>query len=618
MTQALARRGPDDQGHWADAQAGIALGHRRLSIVDLSPAGHQPMRSASGRYQIVFNGEVYNFAELRQELSATSFRGSSDTEVMLAAIETWGLERAVQRFVGMFAFALWDAQDRKLHLVRDRLGIKPLYYGFVPGGLLFGSELKALLVHRAFARELDLPVVATYFRFGYVPAPYAITRAARKLEPGTILTFEQPGAAASQSNRYWSAEALAPSSSAAFTGSLDDAADELERLLRQSIQLRMIADVPLGAFLSGGIDSSAVVAIMQALSSRPIKTFSIGNETAQFDESSAAAAVARHLGTEHVSLTVSGERALAVVPNLAEMFDEPFADSSQIPTFLVSELAREHVTVALSGDGGDELFGGYNRHVFAPPLFETLGLLPRLLRKGLGHALQGAAARLENHEPRLLERWMRLPAQKLHKVGTVLGAENATHMYQALCSQWPDPLALLPGVASEAQPARDIGGRDLRSSLMLGDQLGYLPNDILTKVDRASMFNGLEARVPLLDHRIVEFSWRLPTGLKLRHGTGKLPLRRVLQRYVPRELVERPKMGFGIPLASWLRGPLRDWSEGLLDERRLRAAGLVDVRLVQRTWSQHLAGTADHSARLWVLLMFQAWQEWLNTFRARV
>lgn len=618
MTQALARRGPDDEGHWADAQAGIALGHRRLSIVDLSPAGHQPMRSAFGRYQIVFNGEVYNFAELRSELSAISFRGGSDTEVMLAAIETWGLERAVQRFVGMFAFALWDSFERKLHLVRDRLGIKPLYYGFVPSGLVFGSELKALLVHRAFARELDLPVVASYFRFGYVPAPHAITRAARKLEPGTIVTFEQAGSAPSHSTRYWSAEALAAAPSATFTGTLDDAADELEYLLRQSIQLRMIADVPLGAFLSGGIDSSTVVALMQALSNRPIKTFSIGNETAQFDESSAAAAVARHLGTEHVSLTVSGARALAVVPNLAEMFDEPFADSSQIPTFLVSELARQHVTVALSGDGGDELFGGYNRHVFAPPVFETLGRLPSPLRRGLGRAMQGAAAHLENHEFRLLQRWMQLPAQKLHKVGTVLRASNATDMYQALCSQWPDPLALLPGVASEAQAARDILTRDLRSALMLGDQLGYLPNDILTKVDRASMFNGLEARVPLLDHRVVEFSWRLPTALKLRQGTGKLPLRRVLQRYVPRELVERPKMGFGVPLASWLRGPLRDWCEGLLDERSLRASALVDVTLARRTWAQHLSGKADYSARLWVLLMFQAWQEWLGKFAPSV
>jgi asparagine synthase (glutamine-hydrolysing) len=518
----------------------------------------------------------------------------------------------------MFAFALWDSHEHKLHLVRDRLGIKPLYYGFVPGGLLFGSELKALLVHRAFARELELPVVASYFRFGYVPAPHAITRAARKLEPGTILTFDRPDANASHSTRYWSAEALAADPSATFTGSLDDAADELERLLRQSIQLRMIADVPLGAFLSGGIDSSTVVALMQALSNRPIKTFSIGNETAQFDESGAAAAVARHLGTEHVSLTVSGARALAVVPNLAEMFDEPFADSSQIPTFLVSELARQHVTVALSGDGGDELFGGYNRHVYAPPVFETLGRLPQPLRNGLGRAMQGAAARLENREPRVLERWMRLPSQKLHKVGTVLRATDATDMYQALCSQWPDPLALLPGVAAEAQPPRNILGRDLRSSLMLGDQLGYLPNDILTKVDRASMFNGLEARVPILDHRIVEFSWRLPTALKLRQGTGKLPLRRVLERYVPRALIERPKMGFGVPLASWLRGPLRDWSEGLLDERRLKASGLVDASLVRSTWSQHLAGKADHSARLWVLLMFQAWQEWLSSFAARV
>jgi asparagine synthase (glutamine-hydrolysing) len=571
------------------------------------------MCSPSGRYHIVFNGEVYNFAELRRELGAVAFKGGSDTEVMLAAIEAWGLEQAVGRFVGMFAFALWDTQERRLHLVRDRLGIKPLYYGFARGCLLFGSELKSLLVHGGFERELDLRVLASYFRFGYVPAPHAIFRAARKLEPGTILTFEEPGSPPAQTRRYWSPVDLA-ASAGTFQGTRQDAASELERLLKRSIELRMIADVPLGALLSGGIDSSTVVALMQSLSSRPIKTFSIGNEARGFDESSAAAAVARHLETEHVSLTVSGSAALAVVPRLPEMFDEPFADSSQLPTFLVSQLARQQVTVALSGDGGDELFGGYNRHVFAAPLFEAARRAPLSWRKRMGGALAGAATRLDHFDRTLLDRFMRLPAQKLSKVSHLLSADSASAMYQTLCSQWPDPTLLLPGISDEATTTYAVDDHDLQAALMLADQLGYLPNDILTKVDRASMYVGLEARVPLLDHRVVEFSWRLPTSMKVHRGTGKLPLRDVLYRYVPRELVERPKMGFGVPVAEWLRGPLRDWAESLLEPERLRRDRIFDTAVVARTWSEHLTRRADHAAKLWTLLMYQAWGDWLASY----
>lgn len=610
MTDTLARRGPDSFGHWIGEQDGVGLGHRRLSIVDLSPAGHQPMTSASQRFTISFNGEVYNFAELRRELGSRPWRGNSDTEVMLEAIDAWGLEEAVSRFVGMFAFALWDAQTHRLHLVRDRLGIKPLYFAQAGTCLVFGSELKALLTHPDFRRDVDLSAVAAYFRFGYVPGSSCIFRATRKVAPGTILTFDAPDISRVATHTYWSAAAVAHNA-VPFAGTLDEASQELERLLKQAVGLRMVADVPLGAFLSGGIDSSVVVALMQSSSSRQIKTFSIGNEGRDYDESQDAARVARHLGTDHTTLTVSADSALAVVPELSRMYDEPFADSSQIPTYLVAQLARAQVTVALSGDGGDELFAGYTRHLFAPLVFPMAQRIPATLRHATARGLEGLA-RVAARNQSSLRRWIRLPQQKLEKVARLLDADDDASMYRSLCSQWQDPRKLVRAAALEPAMTLEAIKPDLVSNLMLSDQLGYLPDDILTKVDRATMYASLEARVPLLDHRVVEFSWRLPPGLNRRMFVGKLPLRRILERYVPRTLTERPKMGFGIPIGQWLRGPLRAWGDSLLSHESIGSAGLLDFEQISQIWQRHQASRSDESARLWTLLMFQSWQDWLK------
>lgn len=616
MTDAIRHRGPDDSGFWCDPSAGIALGHRRLSILDLSPEGHQPMASASGRYMISFNGEVYNFAELRSELEQAGqakerFRGHSDTEVMLASVEAWGLEQAVQRFVGMFAFALWDRQERTLHLVRDRLGIKPLFVGTVPGGVVFGSELKALIAHPGFSRAVDREAVAAYVRTAYIPAPLCIYRNARKLVPGTVLSFRAPELGAARESAYWSAAAvIARARSSPFQGDDQEAIDELERLLKGAVKLRMIADVPLGAFLSGGIDSSSVVALMQAQSNRPVRTFSIGNETAYYDEGESAAKVAQHLGTDHTGLLVKAEDALGVIPRLARMYDEPFADSSQIPTFLVSELARRHVTVALSGDGGDEVFGGYNRHVWAPRLWRTLAPVPAALRRAAARGLHAVAPA---HWDRVFEVAgpllpnIRRPGQQVHKLASVLSVGSPAALYEKLSSFWE------PGLVRDAtDPKRasgDFATRDVASEMMFLDLVTYLPGDILTKVDRASMAVSLEARVPLIDHRVVEFAWRLPLEMKVRGRTGKWALRQLLKRYVPDALVERPKMGFMIPIAEWLRGPLRPWAEGLLERGRLNRAGFFDPEPICTRFQEHLSGSRDWSQHLWSILMFEQWRD---------
>ncbi len=603
MTDTLAHRGPDDWDLWQDEAAGIGLGHRRLSILDLSPLGRQPMASASGRYLICFNGEVFNFARLRAELEPLghAFRGGSDTEVMLAAIEQWGLAEAVSRFVGMFAFALWDRQERTLSLVRDRLGIKPLYYGLAGRDFVFGSELKALRAHPGFGADLDRGALALYFRHNYIPAPHSVYASARKLPAGHILTVRAGGEPAL--SRYWdAAEVYARGAADPFAGSEDEALEGLEALLKDAVGLRMLADVPLGAFLSGGIDSSLVVALMQAQSSRPVRTFSIGFAEERFNEAPHAAAVARHLGTEHTELMVSERDLLDIVPLVPRFWDEPFADSSQVPTYAVCRMARQHVTVALSGDGGDELFFGYDRYFHAARWWRRLGRIPLPLRL--------AVAQIARLRPERLAGLLGSFGQRTLWRLDAVGKRTLPEFYKRLVSHHSRPLALVPGAGAEPRAALDTAPPcgDLFQSMSLWDILQYLPDDILTKVDRASMAVSLEARVPLLDHRVVEFAAGLPTAMKVQGGQGKHLLRRLLYRHVPRELIERPKMGFGIPLQKWLPGELRPWAEDVLATGRRQCADVLDFRQVDRMWAELLAGSAHWTYILWDVLMFLSWR----------
>lgn len=622
MAGTLQHRGPDDAGEWIDPSAGIALGFRRLSIIDLSPAGHQPMESACGRFVIAFNGEVYNFDRIRAELVAGNlapgFRGRSDTEVMLAAIVAWGLQSAVKRFIGMFSFALWDRQERKLQLVRDRIGIKPLYYGWCGRTFLFGSEIKALRAHPGFSCEIDRDALTLYMRLGYVPGPHSIYSGIAKLPPGTILTVT-PDAPKRTPERYWSAAQLAEGSvDNKYRGSEREAADELDELLRDATSLRMIADVPLGVFLSGGIDSSTVAALMQAQSDRPVKTFSIGFSDAAYNEAHFAKKVARHLGTEHTELYVTPEQAMGVIPSLPEMYDEPFADSSQIPTHLVSALAREKVTVSLSGDGGDELFGGYPRYLLGRKAWKTLGEIPAFLRRPCARLIRAVGpqrweAFFQGVQPILPSRLrQRHPGQKIMKLAKVLDAGTAASMYREIVSIWPEPERVVLGGQEPdtliSNPTNWLRVPDFTERMMVLDILTYLVDDILVKVDRASMAVSLEAREPLLDHRVVEFALQLPLGMKVRNGRGKWLLRQVLSRYVPDALIERPKAGFGIPIDRWLRGPLREWAEGLLTEKRLKAEGFFEPAVVREKWRHHLRGGAEQHP-LWNVLMFEAWLE---------
>jgi asparagine synthase (glutamine-hydrolysing) len=619
MADALAHRGPDDAGTWVDEAAGAAFGHRRLAIIDLSPHGHQPMRSACGRYVIVFNGEIYNFGALRAEFARAgyAFRGHSDTEVMLVAISAWGVERALQRFNGMFAFALWDRQTRTLYLARDRLGEKPLYYGWAGQVFLFASELKALRAHPAFRPVVDRDALALYLTYNYIPAPYAIYQGIAKLPPGTMLTLAVgAGRREPELRAYWSAREAAERGVAdPLTGPADEAVAQLDALLRDAVRLRMVADVPLGAFLSGGVDSSTVVALMQAQSDRPVRTFAIGFAEASYNEAEHAKAVAQHLGTDHTELYVTPAEAMAVIPRLPQLYDEPFADSSQIPTYLVAALARRHVTVSLSGDGGDELFLGYPRYLWGRRIWQRIRWLPPLLRAAAAGALRALAQRdrvLRRIEPFLPgEIRGRNASGQLRRLADALAVDGPEGVYQQLMAHWPDAERIVHGAARRPtvldDPARWAALPDFTQRMMYLDTVMYLPDDILVKVDRATMGVSLEARVPLLDHRVVEFAWRVPLALKLRDGQGKWLLRQVLYRYVPPALIERPKMGFGVPIGAWLRGPLRPWAEDLLAERRLRADGFFDPQPIRAAWAEHLAGRCNWQYRLWSVLMFQAW-----------
>ncbi|MEP6618917.1 MAG: asparagine synthase (glutamine-hydrolyzing) [bacterium] len=620
MTTCIAHRGPDDEGAFHDDASGIALGHRRLAVVDLSPEGHQPMTSETGRFIIVFNGEIYNYRQLAAELIAAGarFRGHSDTEVMLAAFDHWGLDAAVRRFVGIFAFALWDRRDHALHLVRDHLGVKPLYYGVTGQGLAFGSELRALEQFPGIERTINRDAIALLLRYNCIPAPHSIYRGVLKLPPGHILTMTSRSAAELVPRPFWSASAVASTGlRQPSTLSDDDAVQALDDLLRNAIGLQMVADVPLGAFLSGGIDSSTVVALMQAQSMRPVRTFSIGFAEEGFDESQHARVVAQHLGTEHTELQITPQHALAIVPRLSSLYDEPFADSSQIPTVLVSEMARRHVTVALSGDGGDELFAGYNRHIFGEALWRRIRYVPSPIRRMAAELLLAipprAIARLAAVRPRRPGRQLNEAhaAHYIHKMARVLGARGASDMYLGLVSHWTRPEQIVIGSHEPRTLVTDETGwphgGSFTDRMMYLDLVTYLPDDILTKVDRASMAVALEARVPLLDHRVVEFAAHVPLAQKLRDGRGKWLLRQVLGRYVPDSMVDRPKAGFGVPLARWLRGPLRDWAEALLDERRLAQEGFFHVAPIRRAWSNHLRCREDLQFPLWDVLMFQAW-----------
>ncbi len=617
MSNAIRHRGPDGDGFWS--ANGLHFAHRRLAIVDLTPTGLQPMHSGSRRFTICFNGEVYNFAALRAELDerglAPKWRGTSDTEVMLAAIEAWGLENAVSRFVGMFAFLLWDEREKRLHLVRDRLGIKPLYWTRTRAGLAFGSELKTLTPFPGFDATIDQSALGTFLRASCVVGAQAIFRGTQRLQPGTIATFSSSSAAPAVT-RYWDAVNVARSGlDSPFTGTEEEALHELDACLTDSVRLRMIADVPLGAFLSGGVDSTAVVAQMQRLSSRPVHTFSIQNEVAAYDEGPAARGIARHLNTHHTALTITAADALAVIPQLPTMYDEPFADSSQIPTYLVSKLARRDVTVALSGDGGDELFGGYTRHVWGPRVWSAERLLPGPLRSMLANFITSRSA---DTWDRFFARAgplvppTRIAGIRMHKLAAALGALTPEAMHHVLSSHWLPGDSLLESEMPSTPMNPLLPGADVASEFMIRDLTGYLPDDILTKVDRASMAVSLEAREPLLDHRLVEFAWRLPSKFKVRGTTGKWLLRKWVDRHVPRQLLTGPKTGFGIPLGAWLRGPLRAWAEELLDEKRLVREGLFNATLVRARWNEHLAGERPWEFHLWDVLMYQAWREALR------
>jgi asparagine synthase (glutamine-hydrolysing) len=624
MANTLHHRGPDGSGTWVDQDAGIGLGHRRLAVIDLSEHGRQPMISASGRYVVTFNGEIYNFHEIRHELDTIgvtqAWRGHSDTEVLLAAIDAFGLDITVNKCVGMFAFALWDRAERVLHLVRDRLGEKPLYYGLIDGVFVFGSELKSLRIHPGWQGEIDRDALAMYMRYSYIPSPYSIYKGIYKLVPGTILSLPRQW---SRSNLptpkpYWSAKAVAERGiGEPFSGNETEAQESLEKLIKHAVGLQMVADVPLGAFLSGGVDSSTIVALMQAQSARPVRTFTIGFHEQSYNEAVYAKAVADHLGTEHTELYVTHKDAIEIVPRLSTLYDEPFSDSSQIPTFLVSQLARQHVTVSLSGDGGDELFGGYNWYGWSKNIWRSIGWMPKFIRNAMAKTLSAASPQTWDAVfsclAPLLPKAARIthPGDKLHKLAAILPVNNPEEVYLNLITHWKNSSEIVAGVTESTNqhdnPSTWPRLPEFIQRMMYQDLVSYLPDDILVKVDRAAMGVSLETRVPLLDHRVVEFAWRLPLSMKMRKGGNKWLLRQVLYKYVPKELIERPKMGFGMPIDGWLRGPLRDWAESLLSEERLVREGYLNAFSVRRKWQEHVSGKRNWQYKLWDVLMFQNW-----------
>jgi asparagine synthase (glutamine-hydrolysing) len=621
MTDTLVHRGPDAGGVWVNADERVALGHRRLSILDLSEAGAQPMHSESGRFVISYNGEIYNFAELRADLEKAGhrFRGHSDTEVLVTAVEDWGLEKTLARINGMFAFGLWDRKERVLSLVRDRAGKKPLYYGWFGNSFGFASELKALRRHPGFDDAIDLDALGDFVVYGWVPQPRSIYGCVRKLPPGSYVQIrlsDEPWAV--EPETYWSAEEVAEAADRSeFTGSYDGAVTHLDSLLQQAVSERMVADVDLGALLSGGIDSTAVVALMQAVSDRPVKTFTIGFWEPKYNEAEHAAAVARHLGTEHRELYVTPEQALDVIDQLPAIYDEPFADASQIPTYLVCKLAREDVTVVLSGDGGDELFAGYKRYLRCLDTWRKLGRVPHALREPISayqrSVRQAAWKWLSPSDPISTHRLNPL-SKPFSKIGRRWCSWKAVDLRELQASDFRKCLSGSDFVP-QAKPARtplidptawaDVGN-PLRA-MRHYDYVGYLPDDILVKVDRASMAVSLEARAPLLDVRVLDFAWSLPDDYVVRDGAGKRVLKDVVYRHVPRELIDRPKRGFGVPVKDWLRGQLKPWAEELLSETLLRSQGIFDVDHVRRAWAQHQCGWDNHAEMLWALLMFQAW-----------
>jgi asparagine synthase (glutamine-hydrolysing) len=625
MANAITYRGPDDHGVWIDENREVSLAHRRLSILDLSPAGHQPMHSSSGRYVIAFNGEIYNHLEIRNLLTNANWRGHSDTETLLAAFEEWGIEVTLKKTIGMFAIALWDLQTRQLTLARDRLGEKPIYYGWQGCGerasFIFGSELKALKAHPSFTANIDRDALCLLMRHNYIPAPYSIYNGIYKLQPAAFLTVSlerrEPVI-----QTYWSlADVAVTGNGNRFTSSPQQAIDELDVLLKAAVRQQMVADVPLGAFLSGGIDSSTVVALMQAQSARPVKTFTIGFNEAGYNEAVHAKAVAGHLGTEHTELYVTPQQALDVIPKLPKLYCEPFSDSSQIPTFLVSQLACQKVTVSLSGDAGDELFAGYNRYVLAQNLWGKVSRVPLGMRTLAAAGISGLSPTawnqflepLQPFAPKSLRQAN--VGDKLHKGAGVLSAKTIDELYLGLVTHWQPEGLVLGGNEPKTYlrgNSLQLNGLDDVQRMMALDAMTYLPDDILCKVDRASMAVSLESRVPFLDHRVVEFAWRIPQSLKMRDGVGKWILRQVLYRYVPKDLIDRPKMGFGVPIDSWLRGPLKDWAEELLDEGRLRREGYFNPMPIRKKWAEHLSGKRNWQYHLWDVLMFQSWLEEQN------
>jgi asparagine synthase (glutamine-hydrolysing) len=616
MAFRLANRGPDEEGVWCDSDKGLALGHRRLSIIDLTPTGRQPMESFCGRYVIVLNGEIYNFDTLRKEMEKENvpFRGRSDTEVVLAAVSLWGVRKALERFVGMFAFTLWDKRERTLILARDRMGEKPLYYGTAGSAFLFASTLKALKAHPSWRGEIDRDAACLFLRHNYIPGPYSIYRGFFKLPPGTYLTLNaavfSKGAPLPEPENYWSLRyVMEEGGFSEFEEGQEEVELHLERLLLDSVKGQMMADVPLGAFLSGGIDSSTVVAMMQSLSSRPVKTFTIGFHESGYNEAEHAKSVARHLGTEHTEMYITHEEALSVVPKLPALYDEPFADSSQIPTFLVCRLARRHVTVSLSGDAGDELFAGYGNYTRCAALWRNIARIPGFVRKrvsadSLESCLKSLFFRFRGGQ-KMLRRSM--------KILRMLSCSSREECYRLFLSQTHEPSAFVAGGSEPtsmlADTASVLKGADFIRQMQYLDMISYLPDDILVKVDRAAMGISLETRVPFLDHRIVEFAARLPLQMKLEGNTGKMILRKVLYKYVPKELIDRPKKGFSVPMAAWLRGPLKEWASDLLSPAQVEKEGLLRAGSIQEKWKEHLSGKTDWSELLWSILMLRAWLE---------